>query len=220
MRRLNFIWYILMMVLLPLSIVILSGNIVLRLAPTYVYHFNDTQVVSTTGGYTSGNEYADAIQDYFNSISKEPFQVYETNGEFQDPIFDELDVKVMGRAKFIMTITLIEGLLFFITSIAMYIYLMNRISKASLRGIGFITAIITFVLIGVEDFLMTKADFRAKLYDALIRIDPGDKSLLKTLIGTPFEKTYIIFFSVAAIAITCIFIYVHYNITREKRIFS
>ena len=209
-----------MMVLLPISIVLLSGNIVLRLAPTYVYHFNDTQVVNTTGGYTSGNEYADAIQDYFNSISREPFQVYETNGEFQDAIFDELDVKVMGRAKFVMTISLVVGLLFFVTAIALYIYLMHRMSKSSLRSIGFLAAIITFVLIGVEDFFMTKADFRSKLYDSLIKIDLGENSLLRTLIGTPFEKTYIIFFSVASIAITCIFIYVHYNITREKRIFS
>ena len=220
MRRLNFIWYILIMVLLPISIVTLSGNIVLRLAPTYVYHFNDTQVVNSTGGYISGNEYADAIQDYFNSFSREPFQVYENNGEFQDAAFDELDVQVMGKAKFFMTISLGIGLLFFVAAIALYIYLFPRISKSSLRGMGFLSAIITFVLIGVKDFLLTKADIREKLYSEFIKIDLGPNSLLRTLIGTPFEKTYIIFFSVVAIAITCIFIYLHYNITREKRIFS
>ena len=220
MRRLNFIWYILLMVLFPISIVTLSGNVVLRLAPTYVYHFNDTQVVNETGGYISGNEYADAIQDYFNSVSLKQFQVYETNGEFQDPVFDELDVQVMGKAKLIMTVSLIIGLVFFVGAIAIYTFLHPRMPKGSLRRLGYVTAGITFVLIVVEDFLLTKADIRGKLYKELIDIDLGQNSLLRTLIGTPFEKTYIIFFSVAAVAITCIFIYLHYNITREKRIFS
>ena len=220
MRRLNFILYITLIVLLPISVILLSGNAVLRIAETYTYHFNDSQVIEELGSSLTGAEFSREISGYFNKPSKEAFQVYEENGEYQDPIFDETESRAMAKAKMLMTITLFSGIVLFGGSIAVYMYMTTCVERVVLRVVGFIALAISAVGILVVDFLIKSSGFRITLYNRFIGINLGSGSALKLLLGTPFQNTYIIFSSVLGIAIIGILIYIHHSITRERRLFS
>lgn len=220
MRRANFLLYIALIIILPISIVLLSGNIVLRVSETYVYHFNDSQVVEEVGSYVSGNEFAKSITGYFNKPGKDEFQVYEENGEFRDPIFEEKEISVMSRAKTIMTLTLFTGIILFGAGIAIYIYLAGTEDKGTLRFMGIATMIVSLVEIIASGVLLGRQSVRTMLYNRFIGIELGKDSALHILLSSPFEKSFIIFSSVLAVAITAVFLYIHISVTKEKRLFS
>ena len=142
MRKFNYASSILAAVFIPLMILILSSNIVLRISETYVYHFNDSRATAGLAYNVTGSEFADEIAGYWSSFGGE-FQVYDDNGRFRDPIFDDKETEAMRN----------------------------------------------------------------------------DKSVLVVLLGSPFYKTFIIFSSVLGLALLGIFIYIHYNLTKAKRIF-
>ena len=220
MRRFNIIWYITFLIILPISILMLSGNAVLRVPAMYVYHFNDSQVVSKVGTYVEGEEFAESIAGYFNKIKKEEFQIYEENGEFKDPIFTESESQLMGKAKNTMTWGLIAGIVFMVSSFAIYIYLGGQTSKAGIRGLGFLAGGITAVEIVIMDVLLRSKGLRALLYDKFLGIEISKDSVLYILLSSPFEKTFSIFASVLAVVIICVLLYIHNMLTKEKRLFS
>ncbi len=220
MRRFSFLWCIVLIIILPLSIITLSGNVVLRISETYVYHFNDSQVIEDIGSIVYGSEVADEITGYFNSPSSEEFQIYEENGDYRDPIFDEVESRAMKRAKILMTWTLFFAVVLMGGSIALYIFMTTSVEREMLRLVGFIALIVSAIEMLLIDFLITRPDFRAMLFKRFIGVELGKESTLMILLGSPFEKTYIIFSTVLAIAIIGIFTYIHYSTTKEKRLFS
>lgn len=220
MKRLNYIWFAVLMIVLPIGIVMLSGNLVMRTSVTYVYHFNDSQAVSRVGSSVTGSEFADDFAGYFNSISRDEFQVYEVNGEFRDPIFDEEESLAMSRAKNIMTVTLLSGIVFMGIAVAIYLYLVSSASKQELRIIGYISLGLSAGAVLITDFLASMDAIRGRLFNRFIDVSLNEKSTLRILLGSPFEKTYIIFSTVLAVAIICVLIYIHHSITRERRMFS
>ncbi len=220
MKRLNIIWYIGLIIILPISIVLLSGNIVLRIPETYNYHFNDSQAADKVGSSITGTEFAKEFSSYFNSPGRDDFQVYEENGEFRDPIFDENESMAMGKAKTIMLWTLFSGVLFFGGGIAIYIYLLNTVERETIRLVGIIATLASALELVIYEVLVSRAGIRKIFYDRFIGIALNKDSTLRLLVGTPFEKTYIIFSSVLCIAIIGILLYIHLSITRERRLFS
>ena len=120
MRRFNFICSIILVVTLPLMIVILSSNLILRVSSTYVFHFNDSQVISEVPYNVEGTEFADAIASYWSSFDDEPFQVYEDNGMFKDEIFEKDEQAVMEKAKYVLNIELAAGLICLAVSADMF----------------------------------------------------------------------------------------------------
>lgn len=220
MRRLNLVWYIIIMILLPLSILLLSGNAVLRVSPTYVYHFNDSEVVGDVGTSIGGSRLADEIAGYFNSFSGEEFQVYEINGEYRDPIFEENESIAMSKGKRILTWTLILGLVTFGASIAIYVYLSSLVDRLPLRRLGFLALLCSFGGVVAQNLLLRDARIRGILYDRFIGIELGKSSAIKILLSSPFERTYLIFSSVVAVVIIGLLLYIHGSLTREKRLFS
>ena len=208
------------MITLPVGIVLLSGNLVMRTSATYVYHFNDSQVVSQVGSTMSGEDFADAFSGYFNSIKGGEFQVYEENGEFRDPIFDESESEAMGAARNIMTLTLLSAIVFLGASIAIYIYLRGNVDRVELRVTGMAALGLSAVAVVLADLAAHSQRIRSTLYSRFIEVPLSSESTLKLLLGSPFEKTYIIFSTVVAVAIICLLVYIHLSLTKERRIFS
>ena len=220
MRRLNLIWSIAIVIVLPIAIILLAGNVVLRVPATYTYHFNDSQAVGEVGSSITGTEFADEIAGYFNSIKSEEFQIYEENGEFKDPVFDEVESSVMRKCKSTMIWTLFLGIVLFGLSIALYLYLMMTLERPVLRFVGFLSLGVSFLDVLIVGFLIMRSSFRAFLYEKFIGISLGKETTFHILLGSPFEKSYLIFSSVLAIVIICILLYIHYSVTRERRLFS
>ena len=201
--------YALLIVLLPIAILILSGNAMLRVSATYGYYFNDIQASDLVDSSLNNSELAGEITGYFNSFGDEEFQIYEQNGEFLDPVFDNLEVLAMKRAKQVMQWTLIGGGVALVAVLASYIYLTVRGEKRHLRTSGILAAVATVVALIVKIILVRSQGFRASLYERFIGVTLNDEASLKLILGSPMENVYLVFSSVFAIILIVLFLYLH-----------
>ena len=212
--------YALLIILLPLAVIVLSGNGVLRASLSYSYHFNDIQASNLVDSSLNNTELAEEITGYFNSFGDEEFQIYEQNGEFMDPAFDNLEVMAMKRAKQLLKWTLIAGGIFFVMFVAVYIYLALRGEKRYLRISGIAAVIATIIALIVKWILISNDGFRENLYERFINIALNEEATLRLILGSPMEIVYLVFSSILAIAVALIFLYIHIGVTREKGMFK
>lgn len=219
MKRPNFLWYLIVVIALPIAITVLSANLVLRVSETYMFHFNDSQVVDKINTSVTASEIAEEITGYFNSASKEEFQVYEENGIFNDPIFPKEDVEVMAKIKQSMTVWLITGVVMLAIGLIAYFYLYAKSKKSTLKycGLGGI-GLSLFSVLGL-DYALTEGTARTWLYNNLVGIPLGRESLVKRLMMSPFEKSFMLFFSILSGALIILAFYLNYHLTREKKFF-
>ena len=134
MHKFNYLCSMILAVLLPLMIVILTSNLVLRVSEIYVFHFNDSQDIREIPYNVTERDMAAGISSYWSSFSGESFQVYEDNGVYQDPIFDKTEQRIMGRVKTVLNIELAFGLFCFAIALAVYIYLWKNDFREALRN--------------------------------------------------------------------------------------
>jgi len=220
MNKNNAVLYALLIILLPLAILILSGNGVLRVSGTYGFYFNDIQASAYIDSSLNNNELASEITGYFNSFDDDEFQIYEKNGEFIDPVFDNSEVLAMKQAKSLLKGTLIAGGVLFVLVIALYIYLLVMGEKKHLRTSGVTAAVATIAALVAKILLVSNTTVRTKLYDKYIGVSLNEESSLRLLLGTPMERIYLIFSTIFAIIILAIFLYAHLSITKERGMFK
>ena len=219
MRRFNFVCSIILAVILPLTILILSSNLILRSSGTYTFHFNDSQVVSEVPYNVKGNQFAEEISSYFTSFSDEPFQVYEDNGLFKDEIFDEDEQAVMKKAKDVLNIELAIGIFLLVLSLGIYFYLLKSGFQEALRNRYKVSIGITIGLLILQGVAFSLKGFRLWLYDTLIGVSLHKDSVLALLLGDPSYVTYILFATIFGGGAFAIVTYTHYSLTRPDRIF-
>lgn len=220
MRKFNYFCSILLAVLLPLMIVILSSNLILRVSEPYVYHFNDSQVIKEVPYNITGAEMAGAISKYWSSTDSKAFQVYENNGIYKDPIIEEDEQKIMKEAKFILNVELAFGLIALVLVLAIYIYLWRGGFKEALRNRFYTGAGLTLALLIGQAVCWSMKPFRLWMYNNLIGIKLAKDSVtLQLVLGDPFFKTYVLFATVLGIAMLAILTYVNHQITKPTRIF-
>ncbi len=219
MRYLKIIGHAVLMIALPLAILLLGLNFSLRISETYVYHFNDSQVASGLGLSTTGSEFAEYISGYLNGFGDEPFQMYEENGKFHDPLFEDEEGAVMLAARKALNLSLLAGLVLMALAVLAYIYL-YRNGKREERMISGYAALGLSAVVTLTGFFLVRSDrFCAGLYQRLIGIRLEEDSLLQHLIGTPLNHAAAIFMLAAAAALIGIGLYVHSHFTKAKRIF-
>ena len=219
MRNFNFICSIILVVTLPLMIVILSSNLVLRSSSTYVFHFNDSQVISEVPYNVEGTEFAEAIASYWSSFDDEPFQVYEDNGLFKDEIFEEDEQMVMKKAKHALNIELAVGVLCLVITVVIYGYLLRSGFGLALRNRYKVCIGVTIGLLVVQAACWFTKGFRLWLYDALIGVNLHKDSVLALILGDPSFQTYMLFATIFGGGMLAIITYIHFSLTRPDRIF-
>ena len=219
MRKFNYFCSIILVVTLPLMIVILSSNLILRVSSTYVFHFNDSQVISEVPYNVEGNEFAEAIASYWSSFGDEPFQVYEDNGMFKDEVFEKDEQLAMEKAKYALNIELAAGVLLLVVSTAIYTYLLKSGFGLALRNRFKVSIGVTIVLLIAQIVCWFTKGFRLWLYDTLIGVKLHKDSVLALILGDPSYTTYMLFATIFGAAMLAILTYVHNSVTRPDRIF-
>lgn len=218
MHKFNYFCSVILAITLPLMIVILSSNLVLRMSGSYNFHFNDSQVIDEIPYNVTGQEMAKGISSYFNALNNDEFQVYEQNGHYKDPIFEEKDQIAMKKAKSILNIGFGAGVLCLVVSAAIYIYLLRSGFKEALwnrfrLGIGITTALL--IAHGIS---LCIRPVRLWIYRSLFGAF-GKDSILITVIGDPFFKTYLLFALIIGFALLGVLTYASYHLTKPNRIF-
>lgn len=220
MHKFNYLCSMILAVLLPLMIVILTSNLILRVSETYVFHFNDSQVVTEIPYNVTERDMASGISSYWSSFSGEAFQVYEDNGVYQDPIFDETEQRIMVRIKAVLNIELAFGLFCLAIALAVYIYLWKNGFRETLRNRYRAGAVLTVLLLIGQGICWYSKGFRLWIYNFLVGIElPKESTTLLTVLGDPFFKTYVLFASIFGAAILALLTYINYHLTKPERIF-
>lgn len=219
MKKFRIIWYLILPILLSVTITLISTNIVLRLPETYLYHFNDSQVVSGIGVDITESSFAKEIAGYLSSVKNDEFQVFEENGSFKDPVFDKEESEFMLRAKKILALSLFAGLAALAFTVWDYIYLVKSGKRKALKHFGYGAIIMSAGMVIAEIIIVHMSSFRAFLLNHVIAVKLADDSALAMLIFSPFENTFSIFLAVTAIAMILLSLYIHSRVTKENRMF-
>lgn len=219
MHKLNYFLSVLLVLLMSLVIVFFSSNLVLRMSTTYLFHFNDSEVMYEIPYSVTGSDMAKEITSYFTSFSDKPFQVYEDNRIFKDPIMEKEDQQVMKKVKTILAIELAAGLVSLAGFLGIYIYLYKKNFKEALRnrvkvGIG-----LTALLVAGRVVAVCLKGCRVWAYNKFIGVNLPEFSIIKIILGDPFYQTYILFATLAAVIFTGIVVFIHYKLTKPERIF-
>ena len=220
MEKLKYLWCVLLVILIPLSVLSLSGNIVLRLSETYVYHFNDSQVIRKLPTDLREVEIADEITSYLNSPDKDHFQVYEENGKFKDALFSKKDSRAMVQVKHWLTKSAIAGLIFIGASIALYAVMAKSRQKKLLRISGYLWTLFVGIGLVIFNIVLRRKSVRKAIYGKFVGVELARKSTLAFVLGDPFYSTFLLFFTMTAILITAIILYFNLKTSREERLFS
>ncbi len=219
MHKFNYFCSIVLTITLPLMILILSSNLVLRVSATYTYHYNDSQVIDDIPYYVTGSQMAEGIASYWSSFSGEAFQVYEENGAYHDPVFNETEQQVMQKAKRILNIELAAGLLFAAITLAIYIYLYRSGFREALRNRSRVGLGLALILLAAHAVCWCIKGCRVWLYSHLIGIELEKDATLAIVLGDPFYKTYVIFAAIFGAAMLAAACYANYLLTKPSRIF-
>ncbi len=220
MHKFNYVCSIILAVILPLMIVILTSNLILRVSETYIFHFNDSQVINEIPYNVTGSEMAKGVSSYWSSFSGEAFQVYENNGDYKDPVFDNHEQEVMRKVKNILNIELAIGLFCLAITAAIYIYLWRNGFREALRNRYKVSLGLTVILLAAQAVCWHIKGFRLWMYDFLIGVDlPKESTTLVTVLGDPFFKTYVVFATVFGAAVLAVLTYINYHLTKPERIF-
>ncbi len=219
MHKFNYFCSVVLVFTLSLMIVILSSNLVLRVSAIYTFHFNDSQVMNQIPYSVNGSQMAGDITAYLSSFNGKKFQVYEDNGIYKDPIFQDQEQQAMRKVKNILNIELAAGLLCLALSLAIYIYLWKSGFKKALLNRYRVSAAITLLLLIGQGVFWSVKSLRLWAYGFFIGVDLGDNSTLEIILGDPFYKTYILFASILGAALLSVLTYVNYHLTKPARIF-
>lgn len=210
----------LLIILIPAAIVLLSSSVVLHMSQPYEYYFNDSESLSGIGYGVEVSEMGDEISDYFRMPSDKPFQVYERNGEYEDPIFSEQDQAVMKKAAdFLWKETFLAVIL---TVLSVLIFWNTKRKKLidQLRAESWIATVLTVLLLILQFVLLSTESFRQVLYRKLIGITLPKTSNLYVILGSgEFAGVYLMFTTILAAAILVLFVYIFYKNTRPERVF-
>lgn len=220
MKKLRAVLFALLIILLPIAILTLSGNGVLRTSGAYAYHFNDSEAISQIDSSLSSTELGKEFAAYFNSLENKELQIYEQNGDFQDPMFDDVEILAMRRARVFLWWTLIGGVVALVSVIVIYIYLRLWGDKHSLRVCGLAASGVSLISVVAKALLVNNPDFRAGLYSKYIGVALNPESTLSILLGSPMEKTYILFSSIISVALILLFTYINFEVTKERGMFK
>ncbi len=219
MRKLNYFLSILLVIFMSFTIMFLSSNLVLRTSAMYSFHFNDSEVMYDIPYNVTGSDMSKEIASYWWSLDSEPFQVYEDNRIFKDPIFEKTEQEAMGKAKIFINLELVAGVLCLVGFLGIYIYMLRKNFKEALRNRFRCGMIITLMLlVGRIVFLCIKS-CRLWAYKTFIGVELSKNSTLSIILGDPLFKTYLIFGSIIGVALLAVMAYVHFNLTKPERIF-
>ena len=219
MNKLRYVFSIIFVIILPLAVVSLSSNLVLRTSSVYLYHFNDSQVIDNIDYDISAADMSSDISSYLMSFSDNKFQVYEINGVYRDPVFTKTEQQVMSKARYLLNLTLGGGGLLALMSLVIYIVMLKKNNRDIMRKSGYAALTLTGVLICAQFVCVMMKSFRLSLYSSLIGINLAKDSTLAIILGDPFYKTFALFTTIVGAAILAVLIYINHKSTKPVRIF-
>ena len=220
MHKPSVIMSVLLTVLIPVAILLLSSNLVLRMPLTNDFYFNDSQTLDEIDYSITVSDMGSAIGKYFSMPGSADFQVYEKNGKYKDTVFTTSEQKVMKKAKDFLFRQFLVALGILILAMLIYANTSRKGLRDLLRYESWIAMGGTVFLLILQLVLIGHKSFRAMLYGAFIGSGLSKTSTLYIILGGgKIYSIYLMFSSIAMIVLLLLFIYLNYKHTKPDRIF-
>lgn len=220
MQKPSIIMSVFLTVLIPIAILLLSSNLVLRMPLTYEFYFNDAQTLDEIDYSIAVSTMGNSIGKYLSSPGSAKFQVYEKNGSFKDAVFKSKEQKVMSNYKTFLFRQALIALAVIIIALLIYVNTVRSKLKDLLRLETRIAMGVTGFLLLLQLILIGQKGFREMLYSHVIGIKLSKTSTLSVVFGGgDIYGTYLMFATIAGLVILLLFIYVNHRFTKPDRIF-
>lgn len=216
-KKTPYVSCLVLVILVPMFIMILASEIVLRVPATYSFHFNDTGAINTLYTDLKTEDFGDEFTRYLNNPRKAYFQVVEKNGKYEDEFFDKKDnasMRIVRRDLFILCAV---DIAFLIAILFIHRSLRRQKEFDTLRFLGSIIFGITIFFSIIFNILLRVDAIRNSLYSRFVGIDLNKKSVLAILMEDSFYKTYLLWFTVATVIICLILFYINRHFTADNR---
>lgn len=219
MHKINFVISWIMVITLTFSIMAISSVIALTMPATYKYSFNDSQAVTRSGLNLTDDKVAMETVGYLVNPTEDSFQIYEDNGKYQDPIFENDELSVARKMRKIYWLYGISGLISLIIFGFTYRYLYKNNFKDALRNRFWCALGLVGTLDIARIISLSLSKTRGMIYSTLVGIELPKKGLFHAFYGSDFAKAYLIFSTVFLMVLFGIIFLFNYKRTRPNRIF-
>ncbi len=219
MKKLNFIWSVVVVITMAVFMVSLAQNMLLRSSGPYLFYFNDSRAVNKAYTTLSAAEMADGISGFMGSWNPKEFQIYEDTGYDERGIFTDEEGLNMLKVKKTLDLSAWLGVVSFIITAAIYTYFLRDGKKKVLRDRYWISLGLTMAWVTFQSFL-TATNGGRKWIAGFLDIKLLDKdSYLNILLGGDFIAMATTFFIVISLIIMGIVTYACLQLTKPPRIF-
>ncbi len=223
MGRLRILCSIILALCIPVVVIAASENLAYRVPDGYLYHFNDSQCVDRLQASVSSEDVADAIAAFMNggkAAYAEGFQVYEDTGYDKLGIFDARDSYNMLVLKRMVDVLAIMGTVALALTVAIYIFLIRRDERKTLRNAYRVGAGLSGLFIVLQALVMGMEDLRTIFLRTVgMRSFAEDSKLLLLLDQDCFHVLTVLMTAVAVLLLLAL-TYLNHRFTRQPRIFS
>ena len=207
-------------VLIPIAILLLSSNLVLRLPLTYSFYFFYSQSLNEINYNVKVSYMGKAIAKYFSVPSSNKFQAYEKNGKYEDGVFKDKEQKAMEKAKSFLSRQLFIGLAALLLAVLIYANTTRRGMRDILRHESWIAMGLTGLLLLLQIILISSKSFRRLLYCKFIGIKLSHNATLYTIMGGGnIYTSYLLIATITGLIFLLLFAYINHRYTKPDRIF-
>ncbi len=209
----------LLIISIPLMIICLTSNLVLRLPDTYQYNLRATQSVSQTGRMISEDKVIELFGDFMSGKTDELVLMEEV--EYQpENVFHPEDEKAMTNLRNALDIILIVGLLNLGITALIYFFLI-RWRKKEIHLQNYKRSIWSFALLTVANSLIKLVPpLREATWGRIFGTDFPKHDVLIQILEKSFALHVTIFDVIISTVLMAILGYVTWQVAGRKKIFK
>lgn len=207
------------MAILPIMIILIAGNVVVRSETFYSYYVSKTEVVKEIPYEIENQDVSETFGKFMMHKTSE-FQLKENSEYMPQQVFNERDAKVMHSIRTIADVLLIVGIVLFVACFAIGFYLCRQGEKKILYE-SFINSWVWFAVLllanGVIYFVPAVRELIFKeMYG--VRFPPGDVliQIFETKLPTYFGVALIL----ASIVLAAAVFYVMNKFVKKQKMFK
>ena len=209
----------LLIISIPLMIICLTANLVMRLSDTYQYNLRATQSVSQTGRMISEEKLIDLFGDFMMGETDD-FVLMEDVEYQPENVFNDKDQKVMTNLRDALDIILVVGLISFFVTALVYFFLI-RWRKKEIHLQNYKRSIWSFVILTIINSMIKLVPaLRDATWGRVFGTDFPKRNVLIQILEKSFALHVTIFDIIISTVLMAILGYVTWQVAGRKKIFK
>lgn len=208
-----------LVVTLPLMIICLSANVMMRMGDVYEYSMDSSGIMDSTTLRTTKDEVVGALSKYMQHRTDELSLIESAEIEPVE-IFGTEDREAMSQTRTLLDIMLAIGALAFVASALAYFLLIRwRVKDIFMKRFKVAFAV-TIMLEVLNIVLVTVEPLRRIVFGRFIRMDFPDGDNLVLLLADDFPRQVVMFETIMGTVLMLILAYFTWSVAGRRKMFK